>query len=481
MAALISPTVDLLLYDLRHESGQSLEDIQENRNLFIKKFPANFTSIDWEKDNRSEAEFVELLDERTQIENLQIASPEFQGYCYPVRIQEAYGLLLSCGVRDKYLPYSVAYSSKIKHILEQALQGQSGSLGQTWMISAYIEPFTYTQATALAKECYKSFMEGGSWEENLTSTSNFLGGKLFELWSFDPSLESLTEEMEVPKEVEKVNRSHHVIIAIYPSLEIASSATYFIAEWLRLFCYRHQVLWHYRQSRLLKELLVADRVDIQRYFENVGKGKANSSSLEQIEEKLEFIRAMFVDYSLDLNELQHKIAAMDLSLELYNQHSSALATSVAAENLSGDLAFLGQFATLARDRYLRFLQKDFETAKGGLELLELAIQLLRAEVSVSQAKGDRETARQNRTFQNTALILGTGIGSGIATATLAARGPAIEQKQIQATLATPAGQFMSKNLAIPPSWIVLSSAALLSLIVAAIASLVMGTIVAIRE
>lgn len=475
MAELISPTVDLFVYDLRNELGQTPEEIQDNRDLFSQKLPANFSSLLWEKDNRYDAEFIELLGEKTRIENLPLSSKDYQGYYYPVRMQNAYGLLLSCTVKDKYTPYPVSCPSNIKTLLEKFLQGQPSTLGQTWMISACTESFTHKNAMLLAKECYEASIENANWEENITSTSNFLGGKLFELWHHETEIpEDLEESDWEVWFAEKLAKNHHVIIAIYPDIETTAAANYFVTEWMRLFCYRHQMLWNYSQSRLSKQFLETDLVDLQQYLEKSDKDRPIAGSMRQIETRLDQLREIFSDYSLDLNDLHCKIAAIETNFVLYCQQIDLFATSLTSEKLSGDIAFLQQFADLVRDKYLRFLRKDYEASKGVLPLLELATNVLRTEIEASQAKRDRA-------FQNTALSVGTGLGCGIAAAAIASHAPIVEQKQIETALASPVGKFMSENLSVPQMWVIPGISAAFSLTVAVVVAGVTRTILALGE
>jgi hypothetical protein len=475
MAELISPTVDLLIYDLRHELGQTLEEIQENRDHFSQKLPANFASLLWEKDHQYDAEFIELLGEKTQIANLPLSSKEYQGYFYPVRMQDVYGLLLSCGAKDKYVPYPVSCLSEIKTLLESVIDKQPGTLGQTWIVSAHFDSLTNKNSTSLARECYQTLLGNVSWEENLTNTSSFLGGTLFELWHYDSSIpEDLEESSWESLVAAKLAKNHHVLIAIYRDRDMASSANYFLTEWMRLFCYRHKILWHHSQCRLFKQLLETDLMEIQQYIDKSNKETHRVSSILQLEEQLDKLREIFSDYSIDLNYFQSKLAAMEINLHHYCQQMNLMVESFSAENLPGELTSIEQFVDLVKDKYLWFLQKDREMLSGGLKLLEGAIHLLRAEVEVSQAKRDRA-------FQNTALTVGTGLGCGIVTAAIASRGPVFEQKQIETALANPVGKFMSENLSIPQMWVVPSLSATLSLTVALIAAGVMGTILALGE
>ncbi|NEP08583.1 MAG: hypothetical protein F6K34_29775, partial [Okeania sp. SIO4D6] len=98
MTDIINPTIDLFLYDLRNSIGDDEKDIDQKRQYFYQKFHETVREKlkQNEEDNNNkqnlEVEYFHLLksiyaplDSDTSLEN---------GYYYPVRLGDSYGLLL---------------------------------------------------------------------------------------------------------------------------------------------------------------------------------------------------------------------------------------------------------------------------------------------------------------------------------------------------------------------------------------------------
>ncbi|EDN70049.1 conserved hypothetical protein [Beggiatoa sp. PS] len=98
MTKLIYPTLDLFLYDLREGLGQSDAEMQQNRHGFLQKLP---TTIDesafiQQDEKYFEPEYVELFGEQRWLE---FESKTHEGYYYPARLNDTYGLLLDCSLK----------------------------------------------------------------------------------------------------------------------------------------------------------------------------------------------------------------------------------------------------------------------------------------------------------------------------------------------------------------------------------------------
>jgi len=449
MANIISPTVDLFIYDLRKELGQTLEEIQENRENFAQKLPPNFRSSLWQEDNQFETDFVELLGEQVQVDALSFSTSDYQGYYYPVRLQDTYGLLLDCTVRDKNFSYPASCISKAKLLLNEALQGESGTLGQTWMISGQLadDSLAGKNPDILAQECYQALIPRGSWHENLQSKSDVLGGVFFELSRHNLTIPEELEPLEINSpSSSKMKDNHHVIIAIYPDRETAVTASYYMTDWIRLWGYRHKILWSYNQSRFLKQLLEGDLIEIQNYVEQFKKESCRIGGLRQLERSLEQAGTLFSTYGLDLNYLKTQICTLEVNLHDYCQQVDAMAENFKAEGRSANIHFLNDFSRQAQQQYLWKIQKEYESLRGGLTLLEVAINLLRAEVEVSQVK-------YSRNGRDAIATVGVGVGSGVATAAIASHAFNPQERDVQAALEHPIGIILAEVAAVPTSWI----------------------------
>lgn len=94
MTDLIYPNLFLFLYDLREGLGESADELDKNRKLFAGKLPESLRDALFQLDIAVETEYRELLPK--QIEKFPDRDKPFEGYYYPVRLNDTYGLLLAC-------------------------------------------------------------------------------------------------------------------------------------------------------------------------------------------------------------------------------------------------------------------------------------------------------------------------------------------------------------------------------------------------
>src|SRR5689334_16916958 len=94
---LISPTIDLFIYDLKEGLGQDEDKIQQNRQEFWQKIYGN--TLDDQlleelcKAERDGYEDVLLLGEKEKIKKFQHS---LDGYYYPLQLGDTYALQLDC-------------------------------------------------------------------------------------------------------------------------------------------------------------------------------------------------------------------------------------------------------------------------------------------------------------------------------------------------------------------------------------------------
>jgi hypothetical protein len=185
MTKLIYPTLDIFLYDLREGLGQTEAEVEQNRNNFKQKLPQTidenrFIQLD---EQSFEPEYVELLDKR--IEPLHLPDNwQGDGYYYPVRLSDSYGLLLDGLLKEAQHLADLTWLHDMQTYLNGKLNGQTGTLGQTWMFSAQLPNVPAKEYEAIAKRCYEALIPGADYTKNQMGHSAFLGGRLFELWRY---------------------------------------------------------------------------------------------------------------------------------------------------------------------------------------------------------------------------------------------------------------------------------------------------------
>lgn len=448
MANLIAPTLDLFVYDIRKEFGQTLEDLQSNREHFRQKLPATYDDSSWQHDLSFEGDFVELLSDKTEINSLSFVAGDYQGYYYPVRLQDVYGVLISCSARDKSFPYPVLWLQEAKAILEEKVTHETVTLGQTWMISAQLDKQTSTHndPELLAQECYLSLFPQYDWQTNLKSVNTFLGGTFFELWQYKCDLPENLEEVNLENySIRDFEENHHLIIAIYPDREIASAATYFLDDWLRLWCYHHKILASYSQSRFLKQILENDVIEIQQYLEKFKKEFDRVYNFAQLDLEWQHLEDIYAHYVLDLYDFKNQVCKIQESCENYVQQLEGLEEVLKIERLTADLYGFKQFIPKTTQPYLGQIERDWERLKEGEKLLEASLDLLRTEIEIYQVRNERD-------FQHKAIATGIGLSCGVAMGAIAYRVITVETPSVDETTEIPTPQAGIQTLLTPDVW-----------------------------
>lgn len=479
MTDIIYPTVDLFLYDLRDALGQNPKEIEQNRQHFQKKLPAEVASL--KLDTAFEAEYVELLPGKPPISRFGgNASDEWEGYYYPVRLSDTYGLLLDCSVNNQTEPQPAKSIKDIKAEIERRLNKEVATIGQSWVISGQLAKPDRQNPLDIAKICYRSLLPDFEWDEDWQGEGHFLGGAtIFELWHYDVLAPEAAEPEEKPREesdttgkrkVKQCPNYHHVMIILYPNSEIGDRVAEFNFDWMRLLCYRAKILWAYQQSRQLKQRLKSDYIAIQECIQDLQGNESKTISLKKLRQTLAKTQRIVSNYAITFSDLEYQ--AQTVEINLYNYRTRLGDIQRKAEKFrsapdASDLKFLQRFAEETGGKYLLQLQKDQETFTAGLNLLDILINSIRAIVEVDEA-------RRNANFQNVAAIVAAGLGAGSVAASISGQFPTAgtDATDSPETLKQhPIGYFLSYNLRVPDSWLVPATSGAYSFIVAAIASI----------
>lgn len=392
MNDIIYPTLDLFLYDLRNGLGESQEEINQNRAYFQKKLPESIHPFLFQKDTYFEDEYVELLDKPNFFENGTKPYP-LQGYYFPVRLSDAYGLLLDCSINNQTSPQPAACIKDLKAELEQRLNGQTATIGQTWMISGWLPQSEAKKPEDIAKACYKALMPDSKWEQDIEGQGKFLGGSIFELSRYRLVIQERTES---PLTIQNIQENQHVIIIIYPDQEAAEKSARFYSDWLRFFEYRHKILWAYGQSRLLKQTIKNYFTTIEEDRESINLSQSKAQEYEKFRLTLSRVQNTLNSYTVELNRLDFQGRTIEINLSNYKKRLARI-----EEKAEGKLEFFEKFTNLATDKYQFQITKDSENLERGMKLLENTISAVRSRIEVAKAERDRN-------FQDAIAILGVG-------------------------------------------------------------------------
>jgi hypothetical protein len=391
MNEIIYPTIDLFLYDLRNGLGESQDEINRNRAFFQKKLPESVHQSLFQKDSYFEDEYVELLSKPNFFETSGEPYP-FQGYYYPVRLADTYGLLLDCSVNNQIEPQPVECFKELKAEIERRLNGQTATIGQTWMVSGWL-PQSEAKPEDIAKACYRALMPGSNWEQDIEGQGQFLGATIFELSRYRLVM---TEGTASLKTIHNIQENQHVIIILYPDKATAEKSARFYSDWMRLFDYRHKILWAYGQSRLLKQTIKNYFTTIEEDRQSINLSQPKEREFEKCRKILIRVQEALNNYTIDLNRLEFQNRTIDINLSNYKKRLERI-----EEKAGGKLEFFEKFTKLVTDKYQLQITKDSENLERGMKLLENTISAVRSRVEVAKAERDRN-------FQDAIAILGVG-------------------------------------------------------------------------
>ncbi len=479
MTDLIYPNLFYFSYDLREGLGEDLSELEKNRRIFAAKLQEESSNL-FDRDTSWETEYLELLANPTKpspkpIKEFPKSDSPYEGYYYPVRLNDTYGLLLACSLPESSEAYSVDIIAKFKATIDGKLTTpkgllQEGTLGQTWMILAQYNPNSQKSPQAIAQECYKKLSEkwenesGFDWDRDLQGQGSFLGGNIFELWQYNlvmsakssneigRSSQNNISDIPNPVSLQDIQRSYHVIIALYPNATSAQQAAKLNFSWLRLFCYRHKILWAYGQSRYIKQQIKQDYLEIKKCIQVIKKDTFPGLNLKKLKKTLVEAQSTLSRYAIELNCLGDQVRTIEINLLNYQRRSitiqkeaeeialklllpetvrsrlNSLSAQMANPELSSFLnkivtwqypvnfKFLENFSTDIQDKYWLQVQKDYENLSPGLQVLEDLINSIRGITEIDQAQRDRN-------FQTTVGVVGIGFAVGASFASISGHFP----------------------------------------------------------
>ncbi|HBW57221.1 MAG TPA: hypothetical protein DEF27_05220, partial [Oscillatoriales bacterium UBA8482] len=399
--------------------------------------------------------------------------PKYEGYYYPVQLSDTDALMVDCSVSDKESNTSIQEIKTLKKIIvDQVLKNQGGSLGQTWVISGQIpSDIEIEDAENLAQKCYNLLVgKEPDFQGKPQGEGKLLGGRFFE-WNPD-NLNNTPQK--APYNLEQSNP--HVIIILYPNLTAVENAAELIDHWMQLFCHRHKILWAYVQSRVVKRDLEAKFVEVQSYVKEFKTLGYEGFTLSQLSKKVSDADNLFSDYAINLSYLEFQRSTIEVNLDNYRQQLKELVAKVFEKDQEYEVKCLEQFHSDARNKYLKQVNKDYENLSAGLKMLEVAVNLIRVNLEVREAKSDR-------TFQNTLGIVGAGLAAASVTASISGQFPnvvapvtIIKSEEAKAAVEQNLGQVL-RNLTTPENGLMPSISLVLSLIIGLSAAVLTGLVI----
>jgi hypothetical protein len=391
MSGIIYPTLDLFLYDLRNGLGESQDEIKQNQAYYQKKIPESIHQTLFQKDTYFEDEYVLLTE--PYIFETNGKSYRFQGYYYPVRLSDVYGLLLDCSVNNEIEAQPAKCFKDLKIEVEQRINNQSATIGQTWIISGWLPQSDGRSSEDIAKDCYQALMPDSDWKQDLEGQGTFLGATIFELSRYRLRIH---ESPQTPTTIQSIQENQHVIIILFSDKASADKLADFYDDWMRLFDYRHKILWAYGQSRLLKQSIKNYFTAIEEERQSINLNESKDREFEKFRQTLMRVQYTLNNYAIELNRLEFQNRTIDINLSNYKKRLERI-----EEKAGNKLEFLEKFTKLVTDKYQLQISKDSENLERGMKLLENTISAVRSRVEVAKAERDRN-------FQDAIAILGVG-------------------------------------------------------------------------
>jgi hypothetical protein len=432
---LLYPTVDLFVYDLQQGLGQKDEEINQNRHHFWRKIKPELNK-DYQKLNPQERELLQKLAtlERPEADYCELLVPEkhekfqpdLEGYYYALQLADVYVLQVDCGVNDDKIGKPISRFQDIKQNIESRIHNQHGKIGQTWFVWGQLEKdYSNEEIKAIAQQCYLQINPHSQVKIDIKNRGKFLGATALEVW----------EQPANWANAKSFADSFHLLICLFPpqqsfdDIKNNIAAVYF--DLIRLFCYRHKILWAYQQSRQLKSRLKKDFNDVQKTVKKVSElgqqinnGKPN---LQELQNTLTDTLTILSRYAIDLSYLDDQGRTIRVNLNNYQKRLE----KISRENNNSDLQFLQQFSEFSADKYLLQVQTDYANLSPGLTLLQNLISTIQGTIDIYQAKSDRA-------LDNTIAIASIGLAiSGLTATAISAKQPPITSYKDISFLASP--------------------------------------------
>lgn len=460
MSELINPTLDLYVYHLREGLGDRDDDVAIRRDTFLSNFPEPWHSILQEtarlEAREADPKFVKLLKlagkkaSASLNKSLPLAGEDkllpVEGYYYPVRLSDTYALLWN-GMIAAEEPLPVSSLRQLRQLARKPVNCDrkpesnsagkvmifafaltlnsgfyklaslllldypepiAGDLGETWIISGLLPPNGDRLATA--EQAYHAFMdrefshpeEERQHQEQIardwhTRTEGFLLGiRVWEIW-------------RSPQYGESVSQNIHVLIVLYTEAESAAIADYPISDdFIKLFCYRHKILWMFGETRKLKRELQDGFQTIKNTIQLV----KFESSLEILQNTLQDNLEVYADYITNLKNLEINGKTISINLDNYQDLLKYFIQKVKKSGHT-ELEFWKSFSERVETNYLKQIESDIDSLSPGVDILETQLETIRGIVEIEQAKSDRS-------FQRFVEVVGAGLATAGAIASASA-------------------------------------------------------------
>lgn len=316
---------------------------------------------------------------------------QIDGLNYFYQLGDTQGLLALYSITDEphHPPKQLSCLHKLKQKINndrtvQEIQqtSQNKKVGKTWIILGILSSFWDSFTTNLiAKEASQIF---GFQQQSLPSAQKFMGATIYEFWSPPTRWQDLDKE------------NNHLVIILYPDRKSLDTFDQFKQDWMRLFYYRHKILWAYNNSQtpqikaFLKEHLLPIDPALPTQQLNLPQSSVlEEADLETLTQLLKENYRISKQYSQYLSFLEVQLQTLQTNFYNYQERRNSLVKKAQAIGTTDD-NLLQSFIEIPAQRYQLQLEKDIAALSPGLRGRDTFINTIRGMVDIEQAKSDRD-------------------------------------------------------------------------------------------
>ncbi|HBE20193.1 MAG TPA: hypothetical protein DEG17_23310 [Cyanobacteria bacterium UBA11149] len=413
---IIYPTINLYLYDLKEGLGEDERKVAQNSQEFWQKIDSNLDEKTLTpKHKNTDADIIQLLDTPYH----QFPAP-LDGWYYPLQIGDTYALQVNYSGKfnpnGKFNDDAQSLDEKPFYQLQQEIlqkiAHKIGTIGQTWVLSGKLTGAkTESEIEKIALESYSQILTNSNWQRDIIGKGTLLGGTLFELW-YRPENTGLTAREFWDKFRQE---SHHILIWLFPDNqtpdEMRQNIQFLYYDFLRLFQYRHKIIWAYHQSLYHKSLLKKEYIEIQPAINGIRQLtqaiKNQPINLTQIQKTLSDSLISLSDYTLALNYLENQGRTIEVNLRNYEERINYMIKKYPRS----DIKVIAKFSSeIYGAKYHRQVVSDCQNFQPGLTLLKNMNSTIQGIINLEQTKSDRA-------LDDTIAIAGIGVSLSGLTAT----------------------------------------------------------------
>ena len=404
MVKLKDPALNLFSYTLKQGLGVREEQVRQPYEDYLGRLAAYLQeSLKAGLTDAKKRQFQDLGQELADLYfSCTLHSHKLEGLYHRESIDDSYALLFNGYVEKIYDRLEVlSFVEDLREMLEEIpmperLREKLGAkqLGETWLISGVLVSGSEAEVEALVEEAWQNIFgttDKPAEEAQWRKSGDFLGGKLFELFSLYSG-----ETREPSSEPRTSRESRHLLAIFYPDDAAAEAGDRLYDSYLiRLFFYRHKITWAYQNARDLKQQV------LETYNELSAIADFSPVELSELERDMEAL----YKFTKNLSYLEVQQPTTEINLNNYKITLDTVGKK-ASETGKTDLDFMSEFAeTIIRGEYIKQIEADAASLRPALAVLENLIATIRGTVEIRQARSDRA-------FQTVVGIVGVGLGTG---------------------------------------------------------------------